>query len=259
MTSAALAAIDRGGALQRDRAYAGFAPLYDAAMGDAAYPAIRAAFDRACRRHRVRIGLMADVGCGTGRFLRGLPASASRYGVDRSPHMLRLARRRLAGQDVTLVLQDARGLRLPRRVDLITLNFAVLNYMTSLASLRALLAACSRNLKPQGWLIGDVLTGAGPVQMGDRTVQVVTLPGVRSVWRILIDRRRGLTQTDMRTKLPHCRLITERHRQRWWPLTGLASTLIGAGFHLEEASDMATGTRDAGHSHWIQIVARKLP
>ena len=237
------------------RSYRGIARIYDAAMGDAAFPVIRKAFDCARRRHGIAFRSIADVGCGTGRFLGGLSPSARLLGVDRSPEMLRLARSRLRGGAV-LLLQDARALRLPWPVDLITLNFAVLNYMTSARSLAALLAACRRNLKPQGWLVGDVLTGAGSAPVHGRTVQIVSAPGIHSVWRIRVDGRAGRTTTTIRTRLANGAMVEERHRQKWWPVSILRAAFRHAGFQVLEVAGMTTGSR-AEDDFWTQIIARR--
>ena len=97
--------------------YTALAPVYDQMMGEVAAPVIWRAFCESCARFGISFRVAADVGCGTGGFLRRLAAPGRRlYGVDRSIAMLRIAERRLRGSSVRLLCQDMKRLHLPERV-----------------------------------------------------------------------------------------------------------------------------------------------
>ena len=95
--------------------YTALAPVYDRLMGQVAAPSgIWQAFRESCARFGISFRAAADVGCGTGSFLRRLAAPGRRlYGVDRSIAMLRIAERRLRGLGVRLLCQDMKRLCLP--------------------------------------------------------------------------------------------------------------------------------------------------
>ena len=94
-------------------------------------------------------GRVLDVGCGTGRFLEGLPAGYELAGVDVSAGMLEIARQK--GLDVV----QSSGAELPfadDSFDLVT-TFAVLHHLIDPDIVRATLAEMARVLRPGGWMI----------------------------------------------------------------------------------------------------------
>jgi hypothetical protein len=93
--AAAIAAHTRG---QGAAPYSAFADVYDFLIGDPAYSALQRAFRDSVWRFGLEFRTLADVGCGTGRFLAELcRLPVGIIGVDRSRSILALARRRLAG------------------------------------------------------------------------------------------------------------------------------------------------------------------
>ena len=71
---------------------------------------------------------LLDVGCGTGTHLAEFRKKLSVAGVDLSPDMLRVARRRL-GKSVRLVRGDMRHFSLDARFDVVTCLFSAIGYM----------------------------------------------------------------------------------------------------------------------------------
>lgn len=71
---------------------------------------------------------LLDVGCGTGTHLAEFRKKLSVAGVDLSPDMLRVARRRL-GKNVRLVRGDMRHFSLDARFDVVTCLFSAIGYM----------------------------------------------------------------------------------------------------------------------------------
>lgn len=122
--------------------YEGWAPFYDELLGEAGFSHIWPAFRRACRRFSISFSAAADFGCGTGLFLAALARTATAattlIGVDRSPAMLSVAKCRLAGTNVQLYRGDIRTVRLSNSVELLTCNFATVNYLLTSRDLRVL-------------------------------------------------------------------------------------------------------------------------
>ncbi|HYB78902.1 MAG TPA: methyltransferase domain-containing protein [Thermoplasmata archaeon] len=89
-----------------------------------------------------------DVACGTGRHLEILRRRHACVGVDASPEMLRVARRRLPG--VHLVRGDMRTFRLGRRFDVVSCLFSAVAHLGSERDLASAFANFARHLRPGG-------------------------------------------------------------------------------------------------------------
>ncbi|MDQ4129988.1 MAG: class I SAM-dependent methyltransferase [Actinomycetota bacterium] len=144
------------------------ASLYDAFPFDADVPfylelAGRAARDGDGTRAGAR-GRVLEVGCGTGRLL--LPLSAAGHqvvGVDASPPMLALARRKLdrAGigrdQEGSLLEADMRCFDAGGDFDLAVMAVATFGYLLTREDQAAALTTIARHLRPGGLLALDLL------------------------------------------------------------------------------------------------------
>jgi SAM-dependent methyltransferase len=93
---------------------------------------------------------LLDVGCGAGHHDLYLKEHFQVTGLDASPAMLELARRRNPG--LSYHLGDMRGFRLRRRFDAVVILDAIA-YNTTYAQLEATLAGCRDHLKPGGALL----------------------------------------------------------------------------------------------------------
>ena len=89
-----------------------------------------------------------DVACGTGQHLAHLRGNYAAEGVDRSPEMLRIARRRLRG--IPLHCADMRTFRVGRSFDVVTCLFGAIGHLTSQRDLLRTFTNFARHLKPGG-------------------------------------------------------------------------------------------------------------
>ena len=113
-------------------------------------------------------GRVLELGCGTGnlqRALAGQPQHPAPIGLDASPQMLALARRKVerAGLEARLVRADARALPFPSA----TFDSLVATFPSDYIVARATLAEARRVLRPSGRLVivlGARLAGGGPYQ-----------------------------------------------------------------------------------------------
>ena len=108
------------------------------------------------------VSSVLDLGCGTGSHSSELARRGYRVvGVDRSPSMLALARKRAleAGLEIPFVESDLRELALEESFDAVLMMFAVLSYQCTNADVLAALQTARRHLKPGGLLVGDVWYG----------------------------------------------------------------------------------------------------
>lgn len=136
------------------RAYARWAPIYDAVFGKVFAPGRAAAIEAAEKHCGEKGGLILDVGVGTGI---SLPAYASRnqiVGIDLCEPMLRQAAERVAGHGLThvagLSVMDAERLALPdASFDVVVAQFVI----TAVPNPEATLDEFVRVTKPDGEII----------------------------------------------------------------------------------------------------------
>ncbi len=128
--------------------------LYDPRRASKAYP-----FLHAILRRRGPIKEVLDVACGT--FALDLPLLRRGYhvaGRDRSPDMLRVARRNLAraGQTADLGQADMRTLRMDRIFDAILCLGTAFNYLETVTDARRALRTFRNHLRAGGILVLDL-------------------------------------------------------------------------------------------------------
>ncbi|CRI66225.1 hypothetical protein THIOKS12690006 [Thiocapsa sp. KS1] len=249
---------------ERVAPYSRLATDYDRLVGDTLYPIVRASFDACVRALGLRFGSLADVGCGTGRFLYDLLGyGVPLIGVDRSPQMLRIAAERLRGHGVLLIRQDMRRLRLPRPVDLITCNGDTLNYLLAADELASTLLHCRMNLRPGGHLIADLLCGH-PTD-GDRILSDIRdrSAGRVSLWRTRSDKAQRLTRVEIDFARPdtngETRWAREIHVQRWHRPSDLDAAVKQAGLRIVLAEPLVVERDRRMPAAWIKIVLGRAP
>lgn len=108
-----------------------------------------------------------DLGCGTGGHL--IPFIERRYkvsGIDISPHMIDIARKRCADANITanLMTGDIRTFSIDEKFDIGLSLFAVLSYITEDKDLTAAFRNVHTHLNPKGTLIFDVWHGLGIIK-----------------------------------------------------------------------------------------------
>jgi phosphatidylethanolamine/phosphatidyl-N-methylethanolamine N-methyltransferase len=133
-----------------EKAYARWAPFYDAVCGPIFGQGRRAAANAACRVK----GRILEVGVGTGLSFDDYDAATEIVGIDLSEPMLAKARARLAGGRYPhikgIAVMDAHDLHFPDAFfDCVVAQFVV----TLVASPERVLSECARVVKPGGEII----------------------------------------------------------------------------------------------------------
>jgi SAM-dependent methyltransferase len=112
----------------------------------------------------VQGGRVLEVACGSGRVLVPLAQAGHRVtGVDASPHMLAVAREKLAAAspaaqaNASLVQDDMRSFELDERFDLAVIAVKSFAYLTERAGQERTLARVAAHLRPGGLLAIDLM------------------------------------------------------------------------------------------------------
>jgi SAM-dependent methyltransferase len=220
------------------------AGAYDAVLGRQGFAHARPAFEAMVRRYGITFGSAADLGCGTGLFARHLAASRGIpvFAVDRAPAMLGIAARRCQGVPVQLLVQDIRGLRLPRPVDLVTANADVVNHLTRRADLRRAFRSIRASLSRGGHFVFDFITDCRPLG-GRRLFRRRSRVGPEEVWQTIRwdPGRRLLVGLIVRgRRAGGGPWVAERHLERGYAPAEIGQALADTAFVVRGVHDALT-------------------
>lgn len=216
--------------------YTAFARVYDRWCADLD-PARWARYNLAlARRHGFTGGRVLDLGCGTGLSTRPWARVAETVlGVDRSPEMLRLARRRRP-RNVRYLQADitAPGLLRGETFQVVLANFDVLNYQTRLRNLVCLFRNARRLLAPAGCFLFDAVTEHAYHRVLNGVPVFQPLPAGPVILEGRYQERAGLWRGEITVLLDgrdgSYRALVERHDQRYYSPARLRRLLRAAGF-----------------------------
>jgi SAM-dependent methyltransferase len=223
--------------MERAEPYSLLARDYDQELG-----AIFAAFQQPVLEHLLAHDpppgeRVLDLACGTGQVAvylaeRGFAVT----GLDRSPAMLAVARRRPGGAGIGWLAGDMTAFELGERFHLITCNFDSVNHLLRVADVRALLAGVHRHLWPGGHFLFDVNTRYALEHLWPQVSRVVEGTDYFAIWRGRFDpvRELALLTADyfLRRADGSYRLLREVHRQRAYELHELRNWLSAAKLHV---------------------------
>ncbi len=134
--------------------YARFARFYDEVMDDPGPRAARVA--GFIERYRPDAVSLLELGCGTGSMLTRLRTVPSLTGLDRSPEMLAIARRKVPA--ARLIEGDMSSFSLDGRFDVVICVFDSLNHLLTFDAWRSMFDAVHRHLDDGGLFVFDVNT-----------------------------------------------------------------------------------------------------
>ena len=145
---------------------------------------------------RAEARTLLDVGCGTAALIAEMRRWYSVAGVDLSPAMLDVARRRLPGVD--LIEADMRTFDLGRTFDAVTCLFSSIGYMTGEGDLDRAVGRMAAHLAPGGVLIVDGWVRPDEWFDGHRPQPEIASDESTTVVRLASSRRDGsITTLDM--------------------------------------------------------------
>jgi len=130
--------------------------FYDAAMGDRTEMA--SYIRRLVRRHKPQAKTLLELACGTGAILHVLGKSYDVVGLDLSPQMLSLARKKLP--HVRFYRKDMVSFDLGKKFDVIICVFDSINHVLKFADWTKIFRNAARHLEKDGLFLFDVNTEA---------------------------------------------------------------------------------------------------
>lgn len=181
-----------------------------------------------------------DVGCGTGQHLAYLRKHRSVAGIDLSPAMLRIARRRLPG--IPLRRGDARTFRLGRQFEVVSCLFGVFGHLESERDLRRAFERIAAHVAPGGVAIVEPWVSPAQYRAGmihlmshdDPTTKLVRLAYSTRRGSRLVVRSHYLVATRGRPVLHYeevsvGRMVAPRDLLRMMEAVGLRSRVVARG------------------------------
>ena len=172
-------------------AYGKYAPFYDdtqSSSGDASYL-------RLLKKHHPDAETLLELACGTGANLLSLSKFYTVSGLDSSPAMLRIARKKVPG--VKLYLQDMSSFRIKGKFDAIIIPYDSVNHVRRFSDWVRIFRGAKRHLNRGGLFAFDAntphrlrtLVGAEPF---------VTTFGRGYMIMNIFDAGRGVTEWDIK-------------------------------------------------------------
>ncbi len=225
--------------------YEGFAHIYDAI-----YAAQGKDYEKeACRIHaiiqqhkRCPGNALLDVACGTGGHLQYLVRFYTVEGVDKSPHMLAIARRKLP--HVRFHEADMREFHLDRRFDAVICMFGSIGYVQSARGLEQAVERMAAHLHPGGVLIVEPWIYPENFRDGGTHAVLVDEPE-RKVVRVSVARRKGecsdIEFHFLVATSEGIRHFTERHVMGLFPQEAYIRAFESNGLQLAEEIDWLRG------------------
>ena len=137
-------------------AYARLDRFYDAAMGDRTEMA--SYILRLIRRHKPKARTLLELACGTGAILKILAKSYAVAGLDLSPQMLSLARKKLP--HVRFYRKNMARFELATKFDVIICVFDSINHVLEFGNWQKIFRIAARHLEKDGLFLFDINTEA---------------------------------------------------------------------------------------------------
>ena len=249
--------------------YHKFAKVYDKMKADHFSTQMTDYTLRLVDRFGIEVHQLLDLCCGTGTACllfarRGFTVS----GLDQSPHMLAVARKKLKGKNVTLYRQSLpkflvparRGSRQPRQFDLVTSFFDSLNYLLTPRDLKATFASVHRHLRPGGWFIFDMNTPYALRFLWDGQEHTEVRDDLVTVWRNEYHEKNTSATchaTFLVKRGRHWERFDEAHTERGYSNAEIKRLLREAGFVIKGFYECLTVTRPTKNTDRICVVARR--
>ena len=245
-------------------AYTSFARVYDLFMDNVPYEEWSEYIISLLTEAGIKDGLVADLGCGTGKMTRLLSkAGYDMIGIDNSGEMLEIAREHQYEEDdgILYLLQDMREFELYGTGRAVISICDSMNYLLEEADLLTVFKLVNNYLDPKGLFIFDLNTRYKyEILLGETTISENREEG-SFIWDNYFDEEEGINQYDLtlfiREEGDLYRKYEETHFQRVYELETVKRLLKEAGLMFVAAYDAFTKEPVREDSERIYIIARE--
>jgi len=218
-----------------------YAKYYDALYRDKDYEGESIVVRRLLAKFAPGASTLLELGCGTGNYTKILSKRFSITAVERSPHMLEVARRKVRSRGVRFVLGDITHVLpgLDEKYDACVGLFHVANYLRTRRELKSLLREVHAHLNVGGLVIMDSWNGSAVLRQRPSVRVKEVRFGRKSVIRV--------AEPHLTTSASCCdvayttfvldgsRLVgafRENHRMRYYFPAEMKAALAESGFEL---------------------------
>lgn len=245
-------------------AYEDFSKVYDELMDQVPYGEWCAFVRQVLEARGIREGLVADLGCGTGRMTEKLAeAGYDMIGVDSSMDMLRVANERAStlSRSILYLLQDMREFELYGTVRAVVSVCDSINYITDPSDLIRVFRLVNNYLDPGGIFVFDFNTDHKYRDVIGEEVIAEDREDVSFIWYNDFDEETRLNYIDLnvfvREEGDLFRKYTEQHIQRGYGPEEMRRLVEASGLVFLEAYDDYTFEPASEESERIVFVVRE--
>ena len=222
--------------MSENSAYTGFAQVYDTFMDNVPYEEWADDLTKLLKKHGVSGGLVAELGCGTGRMTRALAARGyDMIGIDNSGDMLAIAMEQ-PSEGILYLEQDMREFELYGTVAAVVSVCDSLNYITEEEDLLEVFRLVNNYLDPGGIFIFDLNTVYKYREVLGERVFAENREEAAFIWENWFDEDDGINEYDLsifvRQEGDRFLRFTETHYQKAWPQEHVCKLLHEAGLKL---------------------------
>ncbi|MBR4581007.1 MAG: class I SAM-dependent methyltransferase [Lachnospiraceae bacterium] len=240
------------------KAYTDFAKVYPLLMSDVPYDKWEKNLVRILKKHKIKDGLVLDLGCGTGEMTRRLNKDGyDMIGLDISEEMLLMACKE-EDKEILYLNQDMRSFELYGTVRAIVSVCDSMNYLTEDGDLLKVLKLANNYLDPGGIFVFDLKTPYFYRKVLGNETFAEELESVYYIWENEYDSKTRLNEYDLTFFFKDgdlYRKSKEVHIQRAYTMREIESAIKKSGMKLISLMDANTQKEVTAKSERIYVVA----
>lgn len=245
-------------------AYTSFAEVYDMFMDNVPYERWAAFLCSYLKKHGIADGLVADLGCGTGKMTRLMARSGyDMIGVDNSMEMLEIARDN-DSENILYLMQDMREFEFYGTVRAIYSACDSMNYLLEEEDILAVLRLANNYLDPGGLFLFDLNTPFKYRELlGENTFAENREEG-SFIWENYFDEESEVNEYDLTLFIRESGTdsfsrFRETHYQRCYSPEQIKRMVEEAGMEFVEVMDAYSGEPLREDSEKMLFVVREKP